>query len=147
MSIGLLCRVIGPAQRPLPDNTQHSQETDSMHPEGFKTTIAVSERPQIHALDRAATKICYSSQVLNVYTGLRLLVSFTLRPLQFQLYVDIWHPFNRKRVGTQSRSGCFAGDENSFPMPVIETCFLGHPARIQIALPTQLSWLFFISKN
>jgi len=32
-------------------------------------------------------------------------------------------------------------------MPVIETLFLGHPARIQIALPTQLSWLFLISKN
>ena len=65
-----------------------------MHPEGFKPTIAVSEQPQIQALDRAAIKIGYSSQILNVYTGLRLLVSFTLRPLQFQLYVGIWRPFN-----------------------------------------------------
>jgi len=60
-----------------------------MQAEGFKPTIVVSERPQTHALNRAATKICYRSQILNVYTGLRLLVSFRLRPLQFQLHVGI----------------------------------------------------------
>ena len=115
-----------------------------MHPQGFKPTIAISERPQTHALGRAATKIGYSSQNLKVYTGLWLLVSFTLRPAQFQLYLIIWRAFNRKRVGIQSRSGCFAGDENSFPLPVIETGFLGHRSRIQIALSTQLSCFFFV---
>ena len=47
-------RVISPSQRPLPDNTQHSQQT-SMHPVGFKPTISLGERPHAHALDRAAT--------------------------------------------------------------------------------------------
>jgi len=49
-------RVISPTQRPLPDNTQHSQQT-SMPPEGFEPTIPASERPQTHALDRAASGI------------------------------------------------------------------------------------------
>jgi len=39
----------------LPDNTQHSQETDIHAPVGFEPTIPASERPQTHALDRAAT--------------------------------------------------------------------------------------------
>ena len=29
--------MIGPTQRPLPDNTQHSQETDIPAPEGIRT--------------------------------------------------------------------------------------------------------------
>ena len=39
---------------PLPDNTQQSQETDIHAPEGFEPAIPASERPQTHALDRAA---------------------------------------------------------------------------------------------
>jgi hypothetical protein len=49
--------VISSSQRPLPDNTQHSQETDIHAPVGFKPTILVSERPKTHALDRTATGI------------------------------------------------------------------------------------------
>jgi hypothetical protein len=50
-------RVIGPSQRPLPDNTQNSQEKD-IHPSaGFEPAIPTSEQPQTHALDRAATGI------------------------------------------------------------------------------------------
>jgi len=37
------------------DNTQHSQQT-SIHPVGFESAIPASERPQTHALDRAATE-------------------------------------------------------------------------------------------
>jgi len=48
-------RVISPSQRPLPHNTQHSQETDTHVPVGFEPTIPASERPQTYALDRAAT--------------------------------------------------------------------------------------------
>jgi len=125
----------------LSTHNTHKRQT-SVHPQGFKPTIAVSERPQTHALGRAATKIGYSSQNLKVYSGLRLLVSFTLRPPQFQLYIITWSAFNRKRVGFQIRSGSFTRDENSFPLPVIETRFLGHPSRIQFALSTQLSWFF-----
>jgi hypothetical protein len=49
--------VISPTQRLLPDNTQHSQQTDIHAPAGFEPTIPASERPQTHALDRTATGI------------------------------------------------------------------------------------------
>jgi len=47
--------VISSSQRPLPDNTQHSQQTNIHAPAGFEPTISASERPQTYALDRAAT--------------------------------------------------------------------------------------------
>ena len=47
-------RVISPTQRPLPDNTQHSQQT-SMPPVGIEPTISAGERTQTYAVDRAAT--------------------------------------------------------------------------------------------
>jgi hypothetical protein len=49
--------VISPTQGPLPDNTQHSKETDIDASGGIRsrTAIPASERPQTHALDRAAT--------------------------------------------------------------------------------------------
>jgi len=47
-------QVISPSQRPLPDNTQQSQQTD-MPPVGFEPTISAGERPQTYALDRAVT--------------------------------------------------------------------------------------------
>jgi hypothetical protein len=52
--------MVGPLQRPLPDNTQHSQRYT--HPclmAGFEPAIPLSERPQTHASDRAAAGICY----------------------------------------------------------------------------------------
>ena len=39
---------------PVPDSTQHSQQTP-MPPVGFEPTISAGERPQTYALDRAAT--------------------------------------------------------------------------------------------
>jgi len=44
-------------RRLLPDNTQHSQETDIHAPTGFKSLIPASERPQTHAFDRAASGV------------------------------------------------------------------------------------------
>ena len=46
---------MGPLQRPLPGNTQHSQETDVYLSAEFKPTIPTSEGPQTHTLDRATT--------------------------------------------------------------------------------------------
>jgi len=46
----------GPSQRPLPDNTQDSQQT-SVHPAAFESTVPASERPQTNAADSAATEI------------------------------------------------------------------------------------------
>jgi len=40
-----------------PMQRQHSQEANIHAPSGFEPTIAASERPQTHALDRAATGI------------------------------------------------------------------------------------------
>ena len=51
---------ISSTQRPLPDNTQLSQEKKSMPPVGFEPTIPACERPQTHALDRAATNSGYT---------------------------------------------------------------------------------------
>jgi len=48
-------RVISSSQRPLPDNTQHSQQTNIHTPVGFEPTISSGGRPQTYALDRAAT--------------------------------------------------------------------------------------------
>ena len=52
-------RVISSSQRPLPENAQHSQETDTHNngKGGFEPAITESERPQTHSLDRAATGI------------------------------------------------------------------------------------------
>ena len=45
-------RLIGPSQRPLPDNTQRSQRQTSMPTAGFEPAIPAAERPQTHTLDR-----------------------------------------------------------------------------------------------
>jgi hypothetical protein len=48
-------RVISSSQRPLPENTQHSQQTNIHAPVGFEPTISAGERPQTYVLDCAAT--------------------------------------------------------------------------------------------
>ena len=48
-------RVIGPSQRLLPDNILLSKDTEFLASEGFEPLIPASEKPQAHALDRAAT--------------------------------------------------------------------------------------------
>jgi hypothetical protein len=42
-------------QKPLPDNTQLSQDTENHAPAVFEPANLASDRPQTHALDRAAT--------------------------------------------------------------------------------------------
>jgi hypothetical protein len=54
-SVGSSGRVISSSQRPITDNTQHSQRTDIHAPLGFEPTIPAGERPQTYALDRAPT--------------------------------------------------------------------------------------------
>jgi len=58
--------VISLTQRALLNNTKHSQQTD-MPPAGFEPAISAGERPQTHALDRAATgtRICFYTPYLN----------------------------------------------------------------------------------
>jgi len=80
--------VIGPSQRPLPDKTQRSQET--LIPSSvFEPAVPASERPQTHALDRAATgtgnsgyrptevqSSLYSNSANHVYTSVSSYFSF-----------------------------------------------------------------------
>jgi len=47
----------GSAERPLPDNNQRSQEIDIHALGGSEPPIPGSERPQTHALDRAAAEL------------------------------------------------------------------------------------------
>jgi len=47
--------VISPKQRPLPDNTEHLQETDFHALSGIRTQNPSSERQQAHALGRVVT--------------------------------------------------------------------------------------------
>ena len=64
MALGRTERVISPTQRLVPDNTQPSQETERHAPGRFEPKIPAGERPQTHALDRAATRIGTSESVL-----------------------------------------------------------------------------------
>ena len=43
-------RMISSLQKPLPDNTQNSQQTKSLFPAGFEPTISADERTQIYVL-------------------------------------------------------------------------------------------------
>jgi len=47
--------VISSSQRPLPQNTQHSQKTNIHASAGFEPTISAGERPQTYPLDCAVT--------------------------------------------------------------------------------------------
>jgi hypothetical protein len=55
--------VITSSQRPLPDNTQHAQQT-STPLVGFETTISAGKRLQTYALDLAATGTGLKRQLL-----------------------------------------------------------------------------------
>ena len=50
-------RVINPSQRLIPDNTQHSQQTDIRAPAAFEISIPAGERLQTHAIDHVASGI------------------------------------------------------------------------------------------
>ena len=50
-------RVISSSQRPLPDNTRHSQQQISMPPVGFEPKISTGERPQAAHLLRSWVRI------------------------------------------------------------------------------------------
>jgi hypothetical protein len=77
-------------QRPLPDNTQHSQETATPSA-GFEPAIPISERPQTHASDRAATDIDW-------YLFITLLKS------QIKLEFVNYCKFEIPRIGKQEKN-------------------------------------------
>jgi hypothetical protein len=67
-------RVISSSHRPLPGNTQQSQQT-SMTPLGFEPTISAGERPQAYALNRADT----GTKIRKVYHHKKNSFSFLSR--------------------------------------------------------------------
>ena len=62
--------MIGPSHRPLPDNTQQSQNP----PAGFEAAVPGREQPQTHALDRTALWIGVHFLTISKYHSLVLRV-------------------------------------------------------------------------
>ena len=75
-------RVIGPSLTPLPDNTQHSQQTD-ISPAGYEPAIPESERTLTHALDLAANWI---GPLLFYVREICFMTVFRLRTRD----IDVW---------------------------------------------------------
>jgi hypothetical protein len=71
-------------QRPLLDNTQHSQET-IMPLVWFEPTTPPSERPQTHALDLAVSWIGTSKHILDISLKRKTLSSIYFSPVYFSL--------------------------------------------------------------
>ena len=105
-------RVISSSQRPLPDNTRHSQQTNIHAPVGFEPTVSVGERPQNYPLDRAATgtgnKINQMHLFLKFVLGMKLYMFRTV-PLSiissFSLYIQQWYMSYRFADGLRTGSG------------------------------------------
>jgi hypothetical protein len=55
--------MISPTQRPVPDNTQHSQERNIHAVGGIRTRNPYTREAQSHALDRATTSIGQQNHV------------------------------------------------------------------------------------
>ena len=70
--------MISPSQRPLPENTQHSQDRDIHAPAGLEPAIPAGERPQNDALDRAAAT---GIDLHLVYYYLKFHISFSERDM------------------------------------------------------------------
>ena len=66
--------MIGPSQRLLLDNTQHSQQTDIQAPSGIRARNPSKRVAQTHALDRVATGIGVPLAVqIQIWTNLLIL--------------------------------------------------------------------------
>jgi len=73
--------MISSSQRPLPDNTQHSQRTDTHAQVGFEPTVSAGEQMQTYALDRVATWIFIPQLTLlkiEIVTSLKGVRNFTM---------------------------------------------------------------------
>jgi len=58
--------MIGPTQRPLPTNTQMSQDKISMNPAEFEPAIPANERWQTHDLDRVVPGVSDLNLITSV---------------------------------------------------------------------------------
>jgi len=110
-------RVIIPLQRPPP--AQHTQDTNIHAPAGYQPATQANERPETHALNRAASEIGFINKYANII---------------------VIHTFLR----AVAQSGYFRELEQTFPVP-----FLPPPTHLPTYLitylPTQLCNLDFSS--
>jgi hypothetical protein len=82
----------------------------------------------------------YCSTILDLRTRWRWVFSFM--PLPYYLWGhSSWYSLYRRLGGLQSRSGRFGEEKNCFPLPGIESLYLGSPARSSVAVPSELSQL------
>ena len=91
--------MISPSQRPLPDNTQHSQQT-SMPRVGFEPTIVAGERSYTYALDRASNvdifclgispKLSNKKRKYGVWIRLRPFVRCDCTPGRWKANTESW---------------------------------------------------------
>jgi hypothetical protein len=92
-------RRISSSHRPLPDKTQHSQQTD-MLPAVFEPVFAASKRPQTRALHRTATGIS-RWYFLKIKYSFFFFVNFTKHPpLCFRISSN---PFPNKRQSNNKK--------------------------------------------
>jgi len=103
--------VISSSQRPLPDNTQHSQQTNIRAPVGFKPTISAGERPQTYALDRAATGTGFVKLIML------LNLKYHKQLIGWQLYV-----LSGKSAGTNLEPIAVVPKTVCFPPVSLEEC-------------------------
>jgi hypothetical protein len=92
-------------QRRLPDNTTFTQET-YMPPAEFEPATQVNERPQTHALDRAAPGFGIPRLKLQTICGrLRLKCDGTRTETRFRLSAKRTSPFKLVGASFQSTTG------------------------------------------
>ena len=93
--------MINPSQWPLPDNTQHSQQTNIHAPTvGIEPTISAGERPKTYALDRTATGTGTKNYYINKFSINVLNVLITV---QFIIHLIIgWYI---DKVNVQTKEG------------------------------------------
>jgi hypothetical protein len=135
--------MITPTHRPLPDNTQHSQETNLHASDGIAKLQSQHARAEprlrpLHHWDRKSGNI--AALILNFGTKWRWAVSITFQPL-YPLGRSPRNPFNKTVAGARFWSGLF-GEENDFFAFSRTTQSLGQTALSLNSIPTELTQFY-----
>ena len=91
--------MISSSQRPLPDNAQHSQQTDIHAPVGFEPRISAGERPQTYALDRAAT----GTGIFTLYNSKNTVMNIN-KSLDWLTLNKFWHDLKNNGYSAVART-------------------------------------------
>jgi len=101
-SVGLTGRVISSTQKPLPDTTLTKDRSMPPPQVGFEPAIPICERPQTHALDRAATRIDGDGSSYTQMVTCSCL-SCMLRWPSIACLFRCWHKHTTRLLGTQDK--------------------------------------------